>query len=101
MLPVSFLSTVPGAFPTPTLLPSEHMPGIIIPSPLSHSHIPLPAAAGKKVVLVGVPGAFTPTCSTKHLPGFIEKADEIKSKGVDTIACVSVCNGLLLTTPSP
>lgn len=45
---------------------------------------------GKKVVLFSVPGAFTPTCSAKHLPGFVEKADEIKSKGVDTIACMAV-----------
>ena len=46
--------------------------------------------AGKKVVLVSVPGAFTPTCSMNHLPGFIEHADEILGKGVDTIACTAV-----------
>ncbi len=46
--------------------------------------------AGKKVVLFAVPGAYTPTCSAKHLPGFIEQADEILAKGVDAIACMSV-----------
>lgn len=46
--------------------------------------------AGKKVVVFAVPGAFTPTCSAKHLPGFITRADEIKAKGVDAIACMSV-----------
>jgi peroxiredoxin len=45
---------------------------------------------GKKVVLFSVPGAFTPTCSAKHLPGFVERADEILGKGVDTIACMAV-----------
>ncbi len=45
---------------------------------------------GKKVVMFAVPGAFTPTCSAKHLPGFVEKAAAIKAKGVDTIACLSV-----------
>lgn len=46
--------------------------------------------AGKKVVLFGVPGAFTPTCSNNHLPGFLENHDAIKSRGVDTIAVVAV-----------
>ena len=44
----------------------------------------------KKIVLFAVPGAFTPTCSVQHLPGFLEKNKELKDKGVDTIACVSV-----------
>ena len=46
--------------------------------------------AGKTVVLFGVPGAFTPTCSNNHLPGFLENADAIKAKGVDAIACLAV-----------
>ena len=45
---------------------------------------------GKKVVLFSVPGAFTPTCSKKHLPGYVKEADAIKGKGVDTIACMAV-----------
>ena len=46
--------------------------------------------AGKTVVLFSVPGAFTPTCDAKHLPGFVEKAGEFKAKGVDTVACMAV-----------
>jgi len=46
--------------------------------------------AGKTVVLFSVPGAFTPTCDAKHLPGFVDLADQIKAKGVDTIACTAV-----------
>jgi peroxiredoxin len=46
--------------------------------------------AGKKVVLFSVPGAFTPTCDAKHLPGFLQHAGALKAKGVDTIACMAV-----------
>ena len=46
--------------------------------------------AGKKTVLFAVPGAFTRTCSAKHLPGFVKHADDIKAKGVDEVACISV-----------
>ena len=51
---------------------------------------------GKTVVLFSVPGAFTPTCSAKHLPGYIEQADAIKAKGVDTIACVAVNDAFVM-----
>ncbi len=46
--------------------------------------------SGKKVVLIGVPGAFTPTCSMNHLPGFVDHAGAFRDKGVDTIACMAV-----------
>jgi peroxiredoxin len=56
------------------------------PAPISTDEV----FKGKRVALFAVPGAFTPTCSAKHLPGFKEQAEAIKGKGVDTIACVSV-----------
>jgi peroxiredoxin len=46
--------------------------------------------SGKRVALFAVPGAFTPTCSARHLPSYVEKADELKGQGVDEIACISV-----------
>lgn len=56
------------------------------PTPVSSSDL----FKGKTAVLFAVPGAFTPTCSEQHLPGFVGLADELKGKGVDTIACTAV-----------
>jgi peroxiredoxin len=56
------------------------------PKPITSEEL----TGGKTVALFAVPGAFTPTCSAKHLPGFKEKAAELRDKGVDVIACVSV-----------
>jgi peroxiredoxin len=62
------------------------------PTPMAVSDL----FAGKKVVLFAVPGAFTPTCSNAHLPGYVVKADELKGKGVDSIVCLSVNDAFVM-----
>ena len=77
-MPVSVGDQLPEA--TFTTMTSEG------PTPMTTKDL----TSGRKVVLFAVPGAFTPTCHMKHLPGFIANADALKGKGVDTIACVAV-----------
>jgi len=66
-----------------------------VPLAIASSDGPQPTTSGdyfkgKKVALFAVPGAFTPTCSARHLPSFVDKAQELKAKGIDEIACISV-----------
>jgi len=63
------------------------------PKPMTTSEV----FGGKKVALFAVPGAYTPTCHKQHMPGFVEKAEELKSKGYETIACTSVNDVFVLT----
>ncbi len=76
-----------------TIKVGDSLPEATFFTPSANGPQPLTTAevfAGKKVVLFGVPGAFTPTCSNNHMPGYVQHHDAIKAKGVDTIAVVSV-----------
>jgi peroxiredoxin len=63
-------------------------------APQKHSAAEL--AKGKRVVVFGLPGAFTPTCSAKHVPGYLSNLDQLKSKGVDEVWCVAVNDGFVM-----
>lgn len=76
--------------PVPEAILTERKNGEMI------EHNTLEFFSGKKVVLFAVPGAFTPTCSEAHLPGFVVNADKLKAKGVDTIACVAVNDAFVM-----
>lgn len=76
-----------------TIKVGERLPDV--PLAVATSEGPKPTTSGqffadKRVALFAVPGAFTPTCSARHLPSYVEKAGELKDKGVDAIACISV-----------
>lgn len=76
-----------------SIKPGERLPDATFMTMTAEGPAPVTTAdltAGKTVALFAVPGAFTPTCSAKHLPGFVQKAGELKARGIDTIACTSV-----------
>ena len=82
-----------------TIKVGDRIPGATLIKATADGPQPVDTAdffAGRKVALFAVPGAFTPTCSARHLPGFVERADELKAKGVDEIACVAVNDAFVL-----
>lgn len=76
-----------------TIKVGDKLPSVTLTAATAEGPKPLDTAeffAGKKVVVFAVPGAFTPTCSAKHLPGFLTHSDALKAKGADAILCLSV-----------
>ena len=82
-----------------TISAGDKMPEGTLVEMTADGPTPRPTAdlfGGRKVVLFSVPGAFTPTCSAKHLPGFVQHADELKAKGVDEIVCMAVNDAFVM-----
>ena len=76
-----------------TIAVGEQMPQVNFTTMTEEGPQPVPPSelfAGKKVALFSVPGAFTPTCSLKHLPGFVQQCETLLEKGIDTVCCMSV-----------
>lgn len=79
--------------------PGDRLPNVTLyemteagPTPVELAH----AVAGRRVVIFGLPGAFTPTCSARHLPGFVERAEALESKGVAEILCIAVNDAFVM-----
>ncbi len=82
-----------------TIAQGEQLPDIKLTKAGPEGNEPVQTAdffKGRKVALFSVPGAFTPTCSAKHLPGFVQAADQLKAKGVDEIACTAVNDAFVM-----
>jgi glutaredoxin/glutathione-dependent peroxiredoxin len=82
-----------------TIATGDKIPATTFLEPTADGPKPVTSAdyfAGKRVALFSVPGAFTPTCSAKHLPSFVENADAIKAKGIDEIACTAVNDAFVM-----
>jgi peroxiredoxin len=84
---------------TMTIAVGDKLPDVKLIKAAEGGNEPVQAAdyfKGKKIALFSVPGAFTPTCSAKHLPGFVEKAGELKAKGIDEIVCTAVNDAFVM-----
>lgn len=82
-----------------TIKVGEHIPEMTLIQATADGPQPIETRdffGGRTVALFSVPGAFTPTCSARHLPGFVDKAEELKAKGVDEVACVAVNDAFVM-----
>jgi peroxiredoxin len=82
-----------------TIKVGEHIPEMTLIQATADGPQPIETSdffGGRKIALFSVPGAFTPTCSARHLPGFVDKAEELKARGVDEVACVAVNDAFVM-----